>query len=452
VILPRAIVGLAVAWCVAFPLVGLSAQLHLFADGGVFAYAVAAGDAWDFHWRQISGRVAAYALASLPGEAWGRITGDPAAGVALYAALWFAAPAVGLAATWLADRTRVLRLWAALSTALLLPVVFGFPTELWIAHAAFWPALALCWSPGGRGRALAAGVALAVLVLSHEGGVVWAVVLLGALLLAPARGAALRRAVLALVPSLAVWVALRLLVPPDPYVAEVLGSNAANFLDVSSLFAPLPLTIAGALLVYLVAWLPRRDAAMALGIAVAALAPWWLLFDTTLHAWDRYFLRTLLLGAVPGLAVLAALHAGGWLAPLLARARPWAGLAAGALVLASLVHAVETAKFAQAWRGYMAVVAALAASAESDLSLGDDAFISTARVPRALAALGWKSTTPFLSVMVSEGFAPARLLVDARAGYVWFDCEAATRNAAAERALPVQTREMVRRYACLRRP
>ncbi len=451
-ILPRVVVGLAAAWCVAFPLVGLTAQLHLFADGGLFAYAVAAGDAWDFHWRQISGRVAAYALASLPGETWGRITGDPAAAVALYAALWFAAPAVGLAATWLADRTRTLRLWAALSTALLLPVVFGFPTELWITHAAFWPALALCWSPGGRGRALAAGAALAVLVLSHEGGVVWAAVLLGALLLAPARLAALRGAVLALAPSLAVWGALKLLLRPDAYVAEVLGNNAANFLDASSLLLPLPLTMAGALLVYLVGWLPRRDAAMALGIAVAALAPWWLLFDATLHAWDRYFLRTLLLGAVPGLAVLAALHAGGWFAPLLARARPLAPLAAGALVLATLVHAVETAKFAQAWRGYMAVVAALAARGEGDPALGDDGFVNAAQVPARFVPLAWKSTTPFLSVMVSEGLAPARLLVDPRVGYVWFDCRAATRNAAASRAVPAPTREMVRRYACLRRP
>ena len=65
---PHAVIlGIACAWCLAFPLLGVWAQLNLFADGSLFSYGVAAGEGWAFHWRQIPVRVAAYAFAALPG-------------------------------------------------------------------------------------------------------------------------------------------------------------------------------------------------------------------------------------------------------------------------------------------------------------------------------------------------------------------------------------------------
>jgi hypothetical protein len=112
---------------------------------------------------------------------------------------------------------------------------------------------------------------------------------------------------------------------------------------------------------------------------------------------------------------------------------------------------VETAKFVVAWRGYVAEVRRLAAGEASDPALGDAGFVSAARIPARFAPLAWHSTTPFLAALVSEGYAPRRLVVDPQAEYFWFDCAAATENAAAERVLPVATRELVRRYACLHR-
>ncbi len=66
--LPRAGTLLALAWCAAFILLALGTRTYLFADGSLFAYGVAVGEAWDYHWRQIPTRVAAYLYAPLPGQ------------------------------------------------------------------------------------------------------------------------------------------------------------------------------------------------------------------------------------------------------------------------------------------------------------------------------------------------------------------------------------------------
>jgi len=423
---PHAVIlGLACAWCLAFPLLGVWAQLNLFADGALFSYGVAAGDGWAFHWRQIPVRAAAFAAAALPGELWGRFSGDPAAGVTLYAALHGLAPAIGLAVTWAIDRSAMIRHWAALSTALLAPVVFGFPTELWITLAALWPAYALAWTPSGKARWLATAVALAVVVLSHEAGLIWAATLLAALACGPER--AWRRALVALIPGLLAWIALKLAVHPDPYVADVLRRNAWTLFDAARLASPLVLTIAAALAAW--AALRRLGEGRAVVIVAAALLVWWLWFEPPLHAWDRYYLRALLLVGAPLLILLAA-----WM--------PLRRIPLGALALVTLVHAGETARFVAAWRGYTAEVRALAAQPGPP---GD------ATTLPGHAALGWNSTTPFLSILLSPGYAPVRLVIDPTAGYVWFDCATAKANAAAPRALPARTRAMIRQYTCARR-
>lgn len=464
--LARLLAALALIWCAAFPLVGLAFGLQTFADAGLFAYAVAAGESWEFHWRNISGRAFAWTWASAPAEVWGSLSGDPEAAVALYGALWFAAPALGLAATFAADRSpgRAFTLWACASTALVLPFVFGFPTELWIAHAAFWPALALLHAPGGRARTAATLAALLALVLSHEGGVVWGGVAVATLLLRAAplpglgRGAGLFA--LALIP----WAALKRSVRPEPYVAEVLERNAANFLDLWSLLSPVVLLCAAGLTLYAVAFLlalrrgAARPAAPALAVTAAALALWWLALDGALHAWDRYYLRTLLLGVAPAAAVAAALQATGAAGRLAVR---WKGLAQGGPLLAqaalgaalvlSLIHAVETAKFAREWVVYTTQVRALALGEASDPDLGDPGFVSAARIATGHDRLGWHSTTPFLSALSVPGMAPRRLVVDPGAAYFWFPCAAAEASRDRPGPVPQATRELVARYACLHR-
>jgi hypothetical protein len=464
--LARLVAALALLWCAAFPLVGLAFRLQTFADAGLFAYAVAAGESWSFHWRNISGRAFAWAWASAPAEAWGRLTGDPEAAVALYGALWFAAPAVGLAATLAADRSagRAFTLWACAATALVLPLLFGFPTELWVAHAAFWPALALLHAPGGGWRSAATLAALLALVLSHEGGVVWGAVAVGTLALRPAPLPGLLRGAGLLALALAPWAALKRAIRPEPYVAEVLERNAANFLDLTSLLAPVVLLCAAALALYAAVFLwglrrgAVRPAGTALAATAAALALWWLALDGALHGWDRYYLRTLLLGVTPAAAIAAALHATGAAGrfaasrPRLAQAGPALAQAAmGAALALSLIHAVETAKFVRAWSAYVAQVRALAMGQASDPALGDPAFVSAARIATDHDRLGWHSTTPFLSALSAPGMAPRRLVVDPAAAYFWFPCAAAEASRDRPGPAPQATRDLVARYACGRR-
>jgi hypothetical protein len=116
------------------------------------------------------------------------------------------------------------------------------------------------------------------------------------------------------------------------------------------------------------------------------------------------------------------------------------------------VHAVETAKFVSVWTNYKAAVRALATGTAADPTLGDPRFVSAHRIRADLNEVSWFSTTHFLSVLVAPKFAPARLVVDPDAAFVWLSCETATANAQADRALPAESRRLVRIHECLHRP
>ena len=108
-----------------------------------------------FHWHNIAGRFVVYLTSSVPGEIYVALTGDARGGITVYGLLFFAAPLAGLLATFAVDRSkgRVVSTFACGSTAGLCPLVFGFPTEMWVAHALFWPTLALAhFAPAGGGR------------------------------------------------------------------------------------------------------------------------------------------------------------------------------------------------------------------------------------------------------------------------------------------------------------
>src|SRR5262249_49936037 len=137
------VVATGLAWAIAFPLVGVRYELQTFGDGALFSYAVAAQEAWAFHWHNISARIFVFLAASLRAEPYVGLTGDARGGVAVYGALFFAAPLIGLAATFVLDRSarREFFLCGCASTAALCPLVFGAPTEMWMAHATFWPTL-----------------------------------------------------------------------------------------------------------------------------------------------------------------------------------------------------------------------------------------------------------------------------------------------------------------------
>jgi hypothetical protein len=467
------VVAAGLAWSLLFVALGVGYQLEMYADGSIFSYTVAVQSGWEFHWHNIPSRSFVYLFSLLPAETYVALTKDAAGGIALYGFLFYVAPLLGLVATFAADRskTRIIFSYACGSTACFCPLVFGFPTETWMAHALFWPALAVCHYAGrGIGGVALVFAMLLALVFTHEGALIFAAAILASLLLRGWRDAAFWRAAGAFVVIVAIWVTVRAKLPPDDYIAGTLATAARHVFDVRILSDVLLVLLLAMLAGYAVAVLvlrrlsPANAHLVAAAVVALALAVYWLWFDHALHAEHRYYLRTALLIATPALGLLAAanaLAAEGRLklaVPLLPRllamlSRGAAARAvASAVLLVMLVHAVETAKFVTAWSGYKAAVRALAMGEVSDPALGDAQFVSSARIGAALNRLAWASTTHFLSVLLAPGFAPAHLVVDpSRYVYVWLSCQTATANEKADRVVPVRSRALVRVHECLYR-
>lgn len=446
---------------VLFVIVGQAFQLQLYGDGALFSYAVAAQDAWAFHWHNISGRVAVYLFTLAPAEIFVALTGSPAAGIAVYGLLFFANPLLGLGATYAADRSqgRIIFAYACFSTAALCPLVFGFPTEMWLAHSLFWPALAVTHyaRPGISGLALVFALLLA-LILTHEGAIMLAVTIVATVFLRGRRDPAFLRTAGALIAALAVWVAVKLTLPPGDYFEGVLVRAALHFFDIAIFKNAVVLLLAGAIAGYAIVFLvvarfaPAKAHIYAAIIVALCLALYWLALDHSLHAANRYYMRSALFAATLILGVLAALYAlrGDGCLRLPRPSELAMRAIAGALMLVLLVHAVETAKFVAEWTKYKAAVMALATGEASDPALGDARFVSSARMSPDLNRMAWNSTTPYLSVILA-GFNPTRLVVDPSGNYFWLSCKTATANFNAARVVPARSRELLRVYACLHR-
>jgi hypothetical protein len=349
-------------------------------------------------------------------------------------------------------------------------LVFGFPTEMWVGAAVFWPTLAAChYARQHITTSILLFLLLLALVFSHEGGLVLAaLIMITVLLRGPRSGVALRTAA-SFLATLSIWVIVKVMVPPDTYDAPVMSRAAVHFFDIATFTSYILVLQFGALAAYGTAYVvlgrlaPAKAHAWAvLGVA-ASLCVYWLMFDRALHGEERYYQRTvLLLGttALGGLAGVLALEAEGrlklpvpWLLDLIAALKTdtMIRLITGAFILITLIHAVETTKFVRTWVDYTAAVRALATSTMSDPALGDPRFVSSARIDPDLNRLSWFSTTPYLSVLLAPKFAPARLVVDPTATYFWLSCETAFANERANRAVPMASRRLVRIYACLHR-
>lgn len=472
-LLRRCVIAAGLGWALLFVIVGLACRLQMYGDGSIFSYSVAAQDVWAFHWHNISGRLTTYALSLLPGELYVALTRDPAGGIFVYGLLFFAAQLAGLAATFAADRSRgrIFFGFACASTACLCPLVYGFPTEMWFAHAMFWPALALSHS-ARRGAIHFALIFVTMLglVFAHAGAVVMAITILTTVALRGWRSSTFLQTALAFVLVMAIWGIVKAMYPPDAYFAGVLAAAAAHFFDLARLDNPLLVLLVAALLTYgaiiiaLERFLPERAHIAAVLMVAAALAIYWIAFDHSLHTQLRYFMRTVLLLGALSFGTLAALYA---LAdenrlrlpiPLLYHAMALLSsdvvlrAAGGAIVLITLVHAVETAKFTAAWSDYTIALRALANGTLSDPALGDPRFVSANRIAPEINRLSWNSTTPYLSVLVTPKFAPARLVVDPAGNYFWLTCRTATANEQADRAIPTESRRLIRVFGCAHRP
>jgi hypothetical protein len=279
---------------------------------------------------------------------------------------------------------------------------------------------------------------------------------------------AFRRAAAALLGVMAVWALVKTSLRPDANFSSILVNVALNSIDINNftcgLFKLLTVTLAayGGACVALRRLIPATAPVLAAALVAVALCAYWLWFDHTLHADNRYYLRTALLVGTPLLGAFAAfcaVDADGRLnfpLPLLPQikalmARDLGGPAAGALCLVLLVHVVETSKFVTAWTKYKSAVQSLAMGSDANPALGDARFVSATRIGSELDRLSWPSTTPYLSVLVAPEFAPKRLVVDPRANYYWTSCETAAANELAERAIPPDSRLLIRTHACLRR-
>jgi hypothetical protein len=462
-----------IGWAILFVVVGTYGKLQEYGDGSIFSYAVAVQDAWAFHWHNNSSRLTIYALCLLPAEAYIGLTDDARGGIAIYGFLFFSLQIFGLAATFAADRSngRIIFVYACASTACLCPMVFGEPHETWASHALFWPALTIChYARAGIGAIALLFAVLLALIFTYEGALLFELAILATLLLRGLRDRALLRAAGAFLAVLAIWAIVKTTVRPDDYLASVLVRNALNVIDISIILSgDLIRLLLGSLAGYGMAFLilrrlaPAKAHLLAAAIVVAALSAHWLWLDHSLHTQDRYYLRTVLLVGTPGLGVLAALHALStedalqWRLAFLPRLMSALAdgatvrAATGAILLLTLIYAVETAKFVRSWTEYRAAIRTLAMGSASDPELGDPRFVSSDRIAVELNKLSWNSTTPFLSVVVAPSFAPERIVVDPKANYFWLPCATAKSNENASRAIPVESRWLIRVHACLHR-
>jgi hypothetical protein len=469
-ILRRLVVGIGLGWSILFVVLALGYELQLYADGAMFSYAVAVQDVWAFHWHNISTRLSVFFLSLWPAEAYVGLTGDPHGGIAIYGFLFYVAPLAGLAGTFIVDRSRdrIMFVYACASTALLCPLVFGFPTEMWMAHALFWPTLASAHYARRctLGTALVA-IMMAALVFTHAGGVVLALVVVVTLGLHGLRHPLFLRGAIVLLAALAAWFIVKAIYPPDDYFADVLVRAALGFFDPAIFEVNLVLLLTGVLggyalaLVVLCRYMTGSAAVFAAVMVTAfGLLSYLLWLDQWIHASNRYYLRTLLVVVTPVFGLLSALYAErgdhAFSAPGLLRLTKaiGSGMAlrtfAGAVVLVTIVHAAQTARFISNWGSYKTAVRALAMGSTADPELGDPRFVSSERIAPHLRQLTWFSTIEYLSVIVAD-FRPSRLVIDPAGNYFWLSCETATENAKAARAVPAPARDLVRIYSCLHR-
>ena len=465
----RLVVAAGLCWSAAFVVIALSQELELYGDGAMFSYAVAVQDVWAFHWHNISGRASVFLLTLLPAEMLVEITSKPRAGIIAYGFLFYIAPLAGLAVTYAADRSpgRLIFLYACGSTALLCPLIFGFPTEMWLAHAIFWPTLALShYARPTRRGALMVFAAWLLLAFTHEGAFVLLLAVLATLAPRGFRSMPFRRGITSLIVVSSLALAGKILLPPDDYYADAFVRAALHFFDPAIMSVSIVVELLAAVIAYtaiyrLVSlWLPKRACIYSLGALLVFLCIFWLWFDHSVHASSRYYLRTALVIATPVLGVMAALAAmarEGLIADPLAKLRRPLGApeqrmcALGSILLAvTLIHVVETGKFVAAWSRYRDAIASLAISQASDPTLGDPRFVSSKRAAPDLVALEWFSTIPYLSIILSN-FVPERLVIDPAGNYFWLACATATNNMERQLIVPLHTRELIRTYSCLHR-
>ncbi len=451
-----------------FVAVGLGFRFYLFGDTSVFSYAVAVQDSWAFHWHNISNRSTVWLYALLPAELYAQLTGDARGAIQIYAFLFYGAQAAGLVLTYLLDRSagRLLFVFACLSTAVLAPAIFGSPTEMWLAHALFWPVLASAHFTEPRWIMPASFVAFLALAFSHEGALLLIAAILVTVLARKHESRRFGLCLLAALCVLAVWFYVRANLPPDDYTGKVMASAAKSVFSVERLFDRMLLLPIFSLLGFFLLTLLLRAfnfshaVVAALVTIVLALIAYWMFLNPDLHADDRYYLRTAVIVLTPAIGLLAICTAfSRQLTAPLSRIYALfcavfgflgARAVAAALLVLLFIHAVETARFAVAWNDHLVLFTQMVTRPDA----GNSKFVEIDPARLEYRGLPWFSTLPYLSVLVAPDFKPARLAIDPKSDYFWISCTTATESlrTAGPRGIPAQSREMIRAYTCANRP
>jgi len=170
-----------------------------------------------------------FLLSLLPAEIYVGLSGNTRAGIVVYGLLFYLAPLAGLIGHFRGRplTCRIIFVYACGSTALLCPLVFGFPTEMWLAHALFWPALAVSImrnEPSLRRHSFSSWCF--ALAFTHEGALVWhspSLRTLATARLARCLDFCARLAILVAV--LAMSAAAKILMPPDEYLCRRAGEG-----------------------------------------------------------------------------------------------------------------------------------------------------------------------------------------------------------------------------------
>src|SRR4029077_18485878 len=200
-------------------------------------------------------------------------------------------------------------------TTLLCPLIFGFPTEMWLAHAIFWAALALShYAKPTSAGALLVFTAWLLLAFTHEGALVLLSAIGATLALRGLWSATFVRAAISLMIIVILASVAKIVLPPDDYYTDAFLRAALHFFDLEIFKIEVVVLLAaviayGAILTLLSVWLPKWACICALGILLALLSIYWLHFDHSVHASSRYYLRTVLVIVTPLLCTLGAFAA-----------------------------------------------------------------------------------------------------------------------------------------------
>ena len=233
-VLRAVVVAAGLCWSAAFVAIGLGYDLQIYGDGAIFSYSVAVETHGDPLAQHLGPPVCLSALLRTSRDCRGHHEEPSYGGIAVYGLLHFAAPLVGLLATWAADRSKehVIFVYACLSTACLSPLVFGFPTELW--DSACLVLADPCDLPLRQGRNWRLWTCprrtprprLDPRRRDDIGSRCRRYLLLRGALSAP-----FRRGASALLVVTPIWILAKVAFPPDSYYAPVFASAALHFFD-----------------------------------------------------------------------------------------------------------------------------------------------------------------------------------------------------------------------------